>query len=85
MLHIIKNRIIENNSTNSWDYDNRLLRAQQERNNVGPAGDNLGDESNPEDIVILDTTLMQRIDDKTNITGNNEVILLITLRQNFIR
>jgi hypothetical protein len=84
LLHIIKNRIIESNSTNSWDYDNRLLRAQQERNNVGPTGDNLGDESNPEAIVILDTAVMQRIDDKTNITGNNEVILLITLRQNFL-
>jgi nanoRNase/pAp phosphatase (c-di-AMP/oligoRNAs hydrolase) len=54
-----------------------LLGAQQERNNVGLAGDNLGDESNPEAIVILDTTVMRRIDDKTNITGNNEVILLI--------
>ena len=50
-----------------------------------PAGDNVGDESIPEAIVILDTTVMQRLDDNTKITGNNEVILLITLRQNFIR
>ena len=45
----------------------------------------MGDESIPEAIVILDTTVMQRIDDKTKITRNKEVILLITLRQNFIR
>ena len=50
-----------------------------------PAGDNVGDESIPEAIVILDTTVMQRLDYNTKITGNNEVILLITLRQNFIR
>lgn len=38
------------------------------------AGNNVGDKLNPEVIVILDTTVMQRLDAKTRFTRNNEVI-----------
>ena len=41
-----------------------------------PVEDNMGDAPN----VILDTFVMQRLDDKIRLTSNNEVIPLITLR-----
>ena len=41
-----------------------------------PVEDNMGDAPN----VILDTFVMQRLDDKNRLTSNNEVIPLITLR-----
>ena len=41
-----------------------------------PVEDNMGDAPN----VILDTFVMQKLDDKIRLTSNNEVIPLITLR-----
>ena len=40
-----------------------------------PVEDNMGDAPN----VILDTFVMQRLDDKIRLTSNNEVIPLVTL------